>query len=238
MDPVRQVQASPAVDGATDDAVSYFRVRLLSWAERNLRSFPWRETSDPYAILMVEVMLRRTRADQVIPVYERFMARFPTPAALAGADVQAVSDTVRPLGLNWRVPAFQELARALSDGMGGHVPESRSALLGLSGVGDYVAAAVRIFAFNVPDTLVDTNTVRVAARYLGFSYGAESRRNSTVRAAVGRLHDHTQPRRFGRALLDFAALVCRAPTPRCDMCPMSSRCAYVSQNNAPSEVPW
>ena len=217
--------------------VVYFRVRLVEWAESHRRLFPWRATEDPFAVLIAEIMLRRTRADQVIPVYQRFMARFPTPGALAGAEPQVVADTVRPLGLTWRVPAFQLLARVLTDATNQQgVPEDRGQLQELSGVGDYVAAAVRMFAFNLPDTLVDTNTVRVAARYFGFSYHAESRRNSEVRTAVARLHDRTQPRRSGQALLDFAALVCRARGPRCGECPMSVRCVYFSQHNALSEV--
>lgn len=236
---VLQVQAPP-LDGdraGCDDAAAYFRARVLAWAEAHTRAFPWRETDDPFGILMAEVMLRRTRADQVIPVYERFMSRFPTASALADADSENVAEIVRSLGLTWRMPTFQRLALVLSNAMDGRVPEERSALVELVGVGDYVAAAVRIFAFNLPDTLVDTNTVRVAGRYFGFAYHAESRRNSQVRVDVDRLHDHAQPRRSGQALLDFAALVCRAPSPRCDVCPISDRCAYfVSQNNnAPSE---
>lgn len=218
-------------DGSrNDDAVAYFRDRVSTWARAHKRQFPWRDTDDPFAILIAEIMLRRTRAEQVIPVYQRFRARFPTPSALAGADPEAVAEIVRPLGLTWRVPAFQALGRVLRDAMHGQVPEARSELQEFSGVGDYVAAAVRIFAFNRPDTLVDTNTVRVAGRYFGFAYHPESRRNRLVRMAIDRLHDHAQPRESGEALLDFAALVCQATTPHCEACPVSGRCVYfVSQ---------
>ena len=236
---VRQVKhlRRPLMAPATTRFRTSVSVCWHAWAERHQRPFPWRETSDPYAILVVEIMLRRTRADQVIPVYQRFMARFPTPGpsqALMCRLFRIRCDPWVSTGA-FRIPGTRPSPVRWH---GWACPRSHGAHSWSSpALGDYVAAAVRMFAFNLPDTLVDTNTVRVAARYLGVAYGAESRRNSNVRAAVARLHDHTQPRRFGQALLDFAALVCRAPTPRCGICPMSARCAYFSQNNAPSEVP-
>src|SRR5205814_1125119 len=106
-------------------------------------------TLDPFAIVVSELMLRRTRSGQVNPVFIRFMHRFPEAAQLATADHNEVEDLLRPLGLAWRLPAFQALARQLVDLQGG-VPTEIAALMQLPGVGDYVASAVRAFAFNLP----------------------------------------------------------------------------------------
>lgn len=170
-------------------------------------------------------MLRRTRAEQVAPVFTRFMARFPDARSLSGATEGKVEDIVRPLGLAWRVPAFRLMARALVERHGGNVPADRDQLLALPGVGDYVAAAVLALAFDLPAMLVDTNTVRVAGRYYGFHYHAESRRNRQVRDQVARLFDPTQPRTSARAVLDFASMVCRARLPLCGACPVLEHCA-------------
>lgn len=210
----------------SDPPAQLFRARIDEWAAKHARPLPWRQRSDPFAVLIAEIMLRRTHARQVVPVFERFMQRFPDPASLAVAPEQEVAEIVRPLGLRWRVPAFRQLARALVQKHGGQAPSDHEELEALPGVGDYVAAAVRAFAFNLPAVPVDTNTVRVAARYFGFPYNAESRRNRWVRAQVARLCDPSRPRDSARALLDFAAAVCRAVKPRHEECPVADQCAF------------
>jgi A/G-specific adenine glycosylase len=212
------------------EQTEFFRERVLDWGARNSRDFPWRTAIDPFAILISEVMLRRTRADQVVPVFERFISLFPTPQSLASAEARNVETVVHPLGLAWRAPAFQQIAGVLIARYDGEVPTDRELLTALPGVGDYVAAAVRLFAFGLSDTLVDTNTVRVAGRYLGFTYHADSRRNPGVRESVGKLHVREQPRLSGYALLDFAALICRAGRPECDVCPVATRCEFRIQS--------
>lgn len=212
--------------GNVEEQARYFRQQILEWGKSHRREFPWRQTTDPYAILIAEMMLRRTQARQVAPVYQAFLSRFPTPQALAAAPPQEVEALLRPLGLAWRVPAFQGMARQLVERYDGRVPCDRQALLSLPGVGDYVADAVRCLAFGHPVALVDSNTVRVAGRYFGFPVNAESRRRKAVRQAVARLVDPSAPRESNLALLDFAALVCRARQPRHDRCPVADRCAF------------
>lgn len=213
------------LDAADADA-TYFRVRLQHWWMSGRRDFPWRHSAGPYRILVAEMMLRRTRARQVAAVYTAFVERFPSPAVLAAASEASVQEALRPLGLTWRVPAFRQMARQLVERHGGNVPRDREALLALSGVGDYVADAVRGFAFGEPGAVVDTNTVRVAGRYFGFPVHAESRRRVAVRRAVQDLVDPSSPGEGNWALLDFAALVCRATTPLHDRCPVASRCTW------------
>jgi A/G-specific adenine glycosylase len=213
-------------DSDTEERARFFRERILEWGRRHRRDFPWRDTTDPYAILIAEMMLRRTQARQVAPVYQEFLARFPTPQALATAPPDQVAALLQPLGLAWRVPAFQRMAGRLVEEHAGVVPCDRQALLSLPGVGDYVADAVRCLAFGKPVALVDANTVRVAGRYFGFPVNAESRRKKAVRQAVMQLVDLTVPRESNLALLDFAALVCRARHPLHELCPVADRCRF------------
>jgi A/G-specific adenine glycosylase len=212
--------------GASTKKVDFFRYQIQEWWKNNRRDFPWRVPTRPYNWLMAELMLRRTRASQVVPVYEAFMQKFPTPEDLSAADDGEVIEMLRPLGLAWRVPAFKQLASRIVMEHGGQVPSDRGALLALPGVGDYVAEAVRCFGFGEAVAIVDANTVRVSARYFGFEFDPESRRNKEVRAAVAQLLDATRPAESNLALLDFAATICQPLRPLCESCPVAPRCAW------------
>lgn len=239
-DPSKQTRSS-SLDGAKlgdqlSPAITFFREQLLEWAEAFGREFPWREAQDPYHILIAEMMLRRTRAQQVVPVYLTFLERFPTVAELASADEDEVARLLWPLGLAWRAANFRQMARQVVEEEVGQIPRQRARLLALTGVGDYVASAVRCVGFGEPDVLVDTNTVRVAGRYHGFPTHAESRRNPTVRAAVAQLIDPSTARAGNLALLDFAAIICRAPEPLCEQCPMTVHCEWFRTNRRVREL--
>ena len=210
----------------TGEQSQLFREQLLVWGMHHGRSFPWRSTSDPYRLLIAEMMLRRTQARQVVPVYEDFLRHYPTAQALASATAKDVERLLRPLGLPWRIPAFQQMAQCIITEYRGKVPRDRAALLSLSGVGEYVADAVLCFAYNEPVALLDTNTVRVAGRYFGFPVHAESRRRAPVKRAVACLVDPHKPRASNLALLDLAATVCRPKQPRCECCPVAAGCAW------------
>jgi A/G-specific adenine glycosylase len=183
------------------------------------------------------MMLRRTRAGQVEPVYDRFIERFPTPQALAVAPAELVTQVLRPLGLAWRLPAFQLVAKELVTRYRGAVPVDRDQLLSLPGVGDYVADAVRCFAGSEHVAIVDTNTVRVAGRYLGFEFGPESRRRKAVKLAIASLIDQRTPRESNLAILDFAATICKPSKPLCEECPVASRCAWRTKGTLQGAAP-
>jgi A/G-specific adenine glycosylase len=210
----------------------FFRTHLRKWIPGRLRQFPWRRTTDPYSILMAELMLRRTRAAQVTPVLERFLDRYPDVATLANAEASEVESIVQPLGLRWRVPAFIAVAQRVKAEFVGSVPQERASLLSLHGVGPYVADAVRCFAFGEPVAIVDTNTARVAGRYFGLPVTPESRRNRKVIEAVTMLMDPARPRISNLGMLDFAATVCRATRPDCDACPVAAQCSWYKTQRA------
>ncbi len=221
---------------AMSDEAAFARLELLNWFSTSARIFPWREEEDPFRMLIAEMMLRRTRASQVVEVYRAFIARYPDAAALDRAPAPEVADVLRPLGLYWRAANFKKLAEELVSQHGGSVPRSRDELLQLTGVGPYVADAVRCFAFGETVALVDTNTVRVAARYFGFEYNQESRRKPAVIAAVTALVATEQPQESNYALLDFAATVCRALNPEHNACPLKLHCCHFQQTEAGHHV--
>lgn len=158
-----------------------FHADLAKWGDEHRRVFPWRAASSPFHLLVAELMLRRTHARQVIGVYLTFIARYPDARKLAAAATEEVATTLYPLGLAWRVPAFQQMAQSLITKHDGEVPTTYEALTALPGVGDYVASALCCFAFGQAVSLVDTNTVRVVGRLFGLPTHAESRRSQLIR---------------------------------------------------------
>jgi A/G-specific adenine glycosylase len=207
--------------------VEAFRKALVDWGREHFRSFPWRLTTDPYHILMAEVMLHRTQAPQVIPVYERFVKRYPDVLSLARATKEDLHETLYSLGLRWRIDLIYEMAAELMGRFEGKIPESREDLLSLPGVSEYIAGAVRCFAWNLPEPLLDTNTVRVVGRLFGLEIKDSSRRNRRFRDLITALVDPDEPRVYNYALLDLANEVCmKKQPPECFRCLVREQCVY------------
>lgn len=209
------------------ETLAALRPALLRWGESHFRPFPWRQTRDPYRILLAEISLHRTQVKQMVAVYERLVATYPNVPALAAADKTALDALLFSLGLRWRTDLLHVMAQEIVTRFGGHIPTDRTDLLSLSGVSEYIAGAVRCFAWDQPEALMDTNTVRIAGRLLGWQVKDSSRRNTRFRAALQALLDPDEPRAFNYALLDLAHLVClKRQEPLCDRCPMATWCRY------------
>jgi len=208
-----------------------FRRTLIAWGKRHFRHLPWRSRRYAYDILMAEIMLHRTQAKQVVPVYEGFIRQYPSPKELAAARRKDLRKTLYSLGLRWRIDLIASMARRLRKEFGGTVPKEKTLLLSLPGISDYIASAVRCFAFNMPDPLVDTNTVRVIGRVFGFDVRDSSRRNRRFRELIRALVDPEQPRVYNYALLDLASEVCHKGTrPECHRCPVVRWCMFARTN--------
>jgi A/G-specific adenine glycosylase len=205
--------------------VEGFRTELIAWYRVYGRRFPWRETREPYAVLIAEVLLHRTRADQVRPLYQAFLEAYPDLNALAGAQVDALHSLLRPAGLRWRVDLLHAMAAAIRRRFDGVVPSDEKELNSLPGVGHYIAGAVRCFAYGFPDAILDTNTVRVTGRVVGLPVKDSSRRSTRFRRILEALVDLQNPRDFNFALLDLAAAICTPRDPRCTRCPLLPFCA-------------
>ncbi|GAI04625.1 unnamed protein product, partial [marine sediment metagenome] len=203
--------------------------RLLKWYRGNRRSFPWREASrTPYEVLVAELMLQRTIAIKVGGVYETFLEKYPTPAALATASVAEMMGDIETLGLHAvRAKRFKELGRKILDEHGGEIPREKDALEALPGVGRYIANAVRCFAFGEDAALVDTNFSRVLGRvFYGDEKSLPPEKLDSWAFAQG-LIPGGRCREFNYALLDFASLVCKAKGARHEACPVNDICAFV-----------
>ncbi|NPV28481.1 MAG: A/G-specific adenine glycosylase [Firmicutes bacterium] len=206
-----------------------FRRSLIDWGQEHFRSFPWRLNRDPYRILVAEIMLHRTRASQVVPVYKKFINRYPDVKSLASATKNELHEVLFPLGLRWRVNLIHEMASSLVERFGGRVPEGREDLLSLPGISDYITGAVRCFAWNYPEPLADTNTVRIIGRLFGLRVSDSSRRNRHFRKLLAVLVDPDEAAAYNYALLDLANEVCtQKQLPKCSQCPVSVWCAYVA----------
>lgn len=204
-----------------------FRSALIAWGREHFRSFPWRQTEDPYLVLIAEVMLHRTQAPQVAPVYERFVERYPDVPALAQATKEELHSILYSLGLRWRIDLIHEMTAELMERFDGRVPESKAELLSLPGISDYIAGAVRCFVWNRAEPLVDTNTIRVIGRLFGLPIKDSSRRNRQFRELITALVDPDQPQIYNYALLDLADQIChKEREPACTQCPVLMYCVY------------
>jgi A/G-specific adenine glycosylase len=211
----------------SESQIADLRHALLEWGRAHFRSFPWRQTRDPYRILMAEILLHRTQVHQMQPVYEAFLQRFPDLSSLAQASREELQQTLYPVGLRWRVDSLHAMVQEIQQRFQGQIPENKEDLLSLPGVSNYIAGAVRCFAWNEPEVLLDTNTVRIIGRLPGWEVKDSSRRSSRFRQALEILIDRQNPRDFNYALLDLAHLIClKRQPPRCAECPLKQWCAF------------
>jgi len=206
------------------DRIISFQQGLHQWWLTHARIFPWRCDRTPYRTLVAEMMLRRTRADQVVPVFERFIETYPMLTLAAQADPDVLRGVLYPLGLSWRIDNIIELLRQASERFGDALPMDMRELCTLPGVGDYVAGAVACFAGGQPVTIIDTNVVRVLGRVFGADLHGEARRRREMRLLAAEALDRNEPANYQYALLDFAAKVCTSRSPLCAGCPLAVIC--------------
>lgn len=201
------------------------RQKLLNWYPTHRRRLPWRETSDPYAIWVSEVMLQQTQVATAIPYYLRFMDRFPTPGHLARADLQEVLKLWEGLGYYSRARNLHQAAARVTKQFGGRVPDDPEAFRSLPGVGEYIAAAVLSIAFGRVLAVVDGNVKRVLSRLLEIDTPVN--RSNAHKVFKGPAMDLICPNRpadFNQALMELGALVCRPKNPECGSCPLAGLC--------------
>jgi A/G-specific adenine glycosylase len=200
------------------------RYRLLTWHSRNFRVFPWRSLSHPYLIMIAEFMLHRTRAEQVVPVYEAFIKKYPVVDSLANANEHEIKKVTQHLGLHWRSAHFIKAAKYVAANFNGEFPDNREDLLKIPGVGDYVAGAILTVCFNKPVHVIDSNIARFINRYYGLKLEGEIRRKKGITEKAKELFNIREPGTFLFAILDFTYKVCTARNPGCSNCVLTSSC--------------
>jgi len=203
---------------------------LLDWYAGAARELPWRAAgAGPWAVLVSEVMLQQTPVARVLPVYDGWLRRWPTPAALAADPPGEAVRAWGRLGYPRRALRLHAAARAVVDRHGGAVPDDVAALRALPGVGEYTAAAVAAFAFRQRHPVLDTNVRRVLARLVDgteFEPAGATRAAERVRASALLPDDPGRAATWSVALMELGALVCTARTPRCTDCPVVAGCAW------------
>jgi len=195
------------------------QAELLKWYAKVGRTLPWRQTRDPYRVLVSEVMLQQTQVARVIPYYERFLALFPDERALAQADTETIHRAWKGLGYPSRVERLRAACQAVLTR--GGWPDTAEGLQELPGIGPYTSHAVACFAFGRVVPVVDTNVARVYARRDGLALPLD---RIGIWSHVATQVEPTQPIAYNNALMDLGATVCTARDPACSMCPWKKRC--------------
>ncbi|MEW5704527.1 MAG: A/G-specific adenine glycosylase [Pseudomonadota bacterium] len=211
---------------AVPDAARLARA-LLRWYDRGHRSFVWRaelgERADPYRVWLSEMMLQQTQAATVDPYFRKFVARWPTLADLAAADLDDLLHAWQGLGYYSRARNLHRAARILVQEMGGRLPEDEAALRALPGIGPYSAAAIAAIAFGKPAVVVDGNVERVIARFFAVKE-AFPKAKGRVRELAAGLTPRARPGDYAHAIMELGGAVCRRSQPDCGRCPWAFAC--------------
>lgn len=203
-----------------------FQDDLTTWFQREKRDLPWRKDQDPYKIWVSEIMLQQTRVDTVIPYFNRFIHRFPTPEALAEADEQDVLKEWEGLGYYSRARNLQSAVKEVVARYNGKIPDDPDALGRLKGVGPYTKGAILSIAFDQPEPAVDGNVMRVLSRILYVEEDiAKAATKKLFEQLVRAIISEKDPSSFNQGLMELGALICTPKNPQCMLCPVQEHCA-------------
>jgi len=205
--------------------IQYIRKMIIRSGSEKYQTFPWRTSKYKWHGLLAEVLLQRTRAKNVVPVYNNLVQRYPSPEDLASSKLTDIEKLLYPLGLKWRAKFVQSLADSLKTLQS--PPENLIELLALPGVGPYAANAFLAFHTDIRAVLIDSNTARFICRYTGQKYHGEIRKERWLMDLIGRLTPRNNSKVFNQSFLDFSMLVCKPTKPDCRRCPFQrGHCSY------------
>ncbi len=197
----------------------YFVSKIVKWGVVNYRQYPWRTTNSPYEILITEILLQRTKADQVKLVYRKLLNKCPSPHILSKVRNEELSQLLYPLGLAYRSKRLIEIGKILMEEYRGKIPLKKAELLNLPGVGSYIADSILLLSYGRGTAPVDVNVKRVLIRFYATTVGEVKKlANSLLRLAP-------EKRIFHYAILDFGALLCKPKNPNCSKCPVREHCS-------------
>ena len=199
-----------------------FSTTLLNWYKEYGRDLPWRQTHDPYAIWLSEIILQQTQVKQGWDYWTRFMHRWPTVDALASATEDEVLREWQGLGYYSRARNLHFAAKQIV--AMGHFPDTLEDIKKLKGVGDYTAAAIASFAFGIPAAVVDGNVYRVLARHFGIDTPINTTEGKKVFAALAQELLPASAATYNQAIMDFGAIQCTPASPNCMFCPLVESC--------------
>ncbi|MEO0288970.1 MAG: DNA glycosylase [candidate division WOR-3 bacterium] len=204
--------------------ISFIRKKLLQWYKENGRDFPWRHTLDPYKIMIAEFMLHRTRAEQVVPVYNHFIKIYPDVFSLSSAEESDIKQFTARIGLHWRYKHFLKAAKYVVDNLRGIFPDNYKDLQKIPGVGEYISCAISIIAFRKPAPIVDSNIARFFNGFFNLNLTGELRRKKKIIDISKDFFDTQQCAFLLFALIDFCAILCKPRKPLCKSCVLRKNC--------------
>jgi A/G-specific adenine glycosylase len=226
--------------GPTSDTIVRMRHALLEWYHPNKRDLPWRQTADPYAIWISEIMLQQTRVAVVIDRYTAFLQRFPTVQSLAAALEQDVLALWSGLGYYRRARMLHKAAQVIVAEHAGVMPATAMGLRDLPGIGSYTSAAIASIAHGEPIAVVDGNVERVLSRIQGW-HSHDTASEAAVRRKVDEfaqtLIDPHHPGDFNQAIMELGATICTPRNPQCLVCPWARDCRTLGEHRTPKRAP-
>jgi len=204
---------------------------LIQWYQTHKRDLPWRDIADPYKIWISEIILQQTRVNQGLDYYHRFIERFPDVNSLAAATEDEVLKYWQGLGYYSRARNLHKAAHQIINKHKGVFPNTYEEVIQLAGIGDYTAAAICSFAYNLPFAVVDGNVFRVLSRLFGIDTPIDSTAGKKVfKQLAQEILDTVQPGLHNQAMMEFGALQCVPVSPACNVCPFADRCIAFSKN--------
>jgi A/G-specific adenine glycosylase len=219
--------------------IAVMRRLILDWYDRHRRNLPWRETSDPYAIWISEIMLQQTRVAAVVDRYRAFLEHFPTVVSLAQAREEDVLTLWSGLGYYRRARMLHKAAQEVTARLDGRLPSTAEQLRALPGIGKYTSAAIASIAHGECVAVIDGNVERVLCRLAGFDGSGEA--NSALRnqmeALAGQLLDPMRPGDFNQAMMELGATTCAPRNPQCVICPLAPHCKTRGEHKTPPRKP-
>ncbi|MFQ5629388.1 MAG: A/G-specific adenine glycosylase, partial [bacterium] len=222
----------------TKKTLPTFQTQLLDWFSETKRQLPWRNSDDPYAIWVSEVMLQQTQTRKVLEYYDRFLKKFPSIRSLAKAELDAVLKAWEGLGYYARARNLHKAAKEIVSSFNGKIPQEYDALRRVKGIGPYTAAAVSSIAFANPKAVVDGNVIRVISRlFLIRKNPQEKEVKASISDYAEQLLDHASPGDFNQAMMELGATICTPRKPKCMFCPVSELCMAYQKLDDPARLP-
>jgi A/G-specific adenine glycosylase len=208
-----------------------FSKKLAEWYDPTSRNLPWKKTNDAYKIWLSEIILQQTRVEQGTPYYLAFVKQYPTVKKLANAPLDDVLKLWEGLGYYSRARNLHAAAKQIVLVHKGKFPATHTEILQLKGIGNYTAAAIASFAYNLPHAVVDGNVYRVLSRVFDIEIPVDSTKGKVVfQQLADDLLDKKNPSVYNQAIMDFGALICKPQQPLCMQCPFSSECKALALN--------
>lgn len=204
-----------------------FAKNLLRWSKKNSPPYPWRKTSDPYKVMVSEMLLRRTRASTVKNIYSKFLEKFPTVLSLAKSSSKEIENVIESLGMKSRSHKMKSVAEKLAEKFRDGFPNQEIEMLEVFGSGSsYTVNAIRCFAQNQKVPIFDVNVKRIFERVFSIDFGKEAHKKKSSWEIVSYAVPDIAVKEYNWALLDLGKSVCTISEPKCTICPLNSICDY------------